>query len=263
MAGRDQRHRGALRTTALAFAVTAAVPSAMAAAGLLVDRTDRGPLPDQDVPFVLRWFSQNRLDPGDYQMWVAGTDRDHGPRPVVRVRVQGFGSRFGWQLRRWTRDDGRALAFWNVRRINTDPCHGLRFTDPGPTVEDLAAALAAQPLFTSTAPLPVRVGGYDGLYLERRLPSDLRQVDCVDASGKRRTQAEVSANPDYWFDAWSSPGVFENWPYAAGAVEQLWVLDVDGQRVVVQAQHDADATPAQVSELDELVRTLSFAGDPA
>jgi hypothetical protein len=44
----------------------------------------------------------------------------------------------------------------------------------------------------------------------------------------------------------------------AGQVDRLWVLDVDGQRLVVDATHSPDATPADRDELARVAEPLKF-----
>ena len=63
------------------------------------------------------------------------------------------------------------VGFWNGEKIMVRPdrlCGGGldEFKHPGPSVENLATALADLPGFRATAPAPVSLGGYDGLYVE-------------------------------------------------------------------------------------------------
>ena len=78
--------------------------------------------------------------------------------------------------------DPRELGFWTVDKVPSDFCRPIleTFTNPGPTVADLAAALATQPRLRGTDPRPVTIGGYDGLYVELTKPaSGLRgQASC-------------------------------------------------------------------------------------
>ena len=73
----------------------------------------------------------------------------------------------------WQGDPGRTLQFWRVTEVNQKPCSEaaeVRYVDPGPTVEDLAAALRAQPKRRGDPAEPVTLDGYEGLYLELRFP---------------------------------------------------------------------------------------------
>ncbi len=44
----------------------------------------------------------------------------------------------------------------------------------------------------------------------------------------------------------------------AGQVDRLWVLDVNGQRLVVDASYSPNTTQAQRDEQDQIVQSLRF-----
>ncbi len=50
----------------------------------------------------------------------------------------------------------------------------------------------------------------------------------------------------------------ERWQQMAGQVDRLWVLDVNGQRLVVDANYSPGTTQAQRDEEDQIVRSLQF-----
>ncbi len=43
-----------------------------------------------------------------------------------------------------------------------------------------------------------------------------------------------------------------------GHVERLWVLEVEGGRIVVEASHEPGATEKQVAELTRTVESITF-----
>ena len=43
-----------------------------------------------------------------------------------------------------------------------------------------------------------------------------------------------------------------------GWTSRIWVLDVEGNPVLIQASHGPDVTPAQQDELVEMVESISF-----
>ena len=67
------------------------------------------------------------------------------------------------------------LSVWDVGEVFRDPCHwqGQGFV-PGPSVEDLVAALVAQKLRNATTPTDVTLAGYAGKYLEWSVPADMK-----------------------------------------------------------------------------------------
>ena len=43
-----------------------------------------------------------------------------------------------------------------------------------------------------------------------------------------------------------------------GWTSRIWVLDVEGNPVLIHASHGPDVTPAQEAELVEMVESISF-----
>lgn len=96
------------------------------------------------------------------------------------------------------------------------PCTDHRPAAVGPTVEDLVRALVEMPVYVLSRPRTVRLGGLDATYLEARVPPS------HDASRCTGDAVRLPGNP---LTAVSGPA-----PY----IGRWWVLDVEGQRVVVQ-----------------------------
>ncbi len=119
---------------------------------------------------------------------------------------------------RWIWSSEAVIGFWTVSGVHKDPC---KRTGPaasaGDTVEDLAAALDAQTLTTATDPIPVAIDGHDGLYVEVSTPAKLDYGTC-------REDGVV-----IWDEsaAWADP-----------VMTRFWILDVDGQRVVLTLNGD-------------------------
>ena len=138
----------------------------------------------------------------------------------------------------------REFSFWTVDKVPTDFCAGNRFpdsvTNPGPTVADLATALAAQPRLRGTNPVPVTIGGHDGLYVELTRPA----ANCPGQVLWFAPRIMHTAYHDRFIDP--------------GDVARIWILDVDGHRVVIDAIHPADASDAEVAELTQMVESATF-----
>ena len=101
--------------------------------------------------------------------------------------------------------------------VPRDPCADHSLDTVGPTVDDLVRAIGDLPVYQVTSPEPVELGGADGTYLEARIPSGYDASQCADGGA-----VQLPGNPE---TAVSAPP-----PY----VGRWWILDVDGQRVVVQ-----------------------------
>jgi hypothetical protein len=157
-----------------------------------------------------------------------------------------------------TNDSGgasRGVSFWDVGKVARNPCHSIgHLYDPGPTVDDLVAALEAQSMRDATAPTDVALAGYAGKYLEWSVPTHWKVTGDSDFAG-----CDVQANGHRDFVSWlGNGGEGERWQQMAGQVDRLWILNVNGQRLVVDASHSPDTTKAQLDEEDQIVHSLEF-----
>jgi hypothetical protein len=177
------------------------------------------------------------LDPGRYVVSIA--DAPSAPLLPVLSVPEGFeGIEDAIGVR--TEDFTRYLWVWDVDSVYTHPCDAS--PEPvGPSVADLANALAAQPLRAGTDPVAVTVGGYDGLYVELSVPDDV----------------DVSACPSSVFSLW--PGRAQRFQEILGQVDMVWIVDVDGQRITFDASHMPNVSSDKVAELKEMVTTATFA----
>jgi hypothetical protein len=154
-------------------------------------------------------------------------------------------------------NDCCGVAFWDVGKVARDPCHSIgHLYNPGPTVRDLVAALEAQSTRHPTPPTDVTLAGYSGEYLEWSVPKDLVVTGDDDFAGCD-VQPDGHRNYTSWVGA---GGVGERWQQMAGQVDRLWILDVNGQRLVIDASYPPGATQAQREEEDRVVHSLRFLG---
>ena len=149
----------------------------------------------------------------------------------------------------WPEDDAEdqpfsGLNYWGVHAVYQQPCqssHGA--TPPSDSVEDLAEALADQKSTSATDPKPFSLDGHNGLYLELTMPTDV-EVDRCDEEA---------------FVLWQgSPGDQHHFIQDPGLVERLWILDVDGDRVVLATQAAPGASTDGVEELTAMVESVRF-----
>jgi len=168
------------------------------------------------------------LEPGAWTVPMWGKDPEVLPRAVVEV-PEGYGSPGGWVVDRGADGDPEnhgSVSFWTVQGVVRDPCEGELAVDPGPTVRDLARALHAQRRMVTTLPQRVTVDGHVGLYLELRFPTDDRRM--IGCSSSEYAVWHTDDHNSYGSDI-------------AGTVSRLWIVDVDGTRVVMVA----DTTPRE------------------
>jgi hypothetical protein len=150
----------------------------------------------------------------------------------------------GWGVKKGDGDAFMAVVVWpndgEVAQVYADPCQWARsFVRPpvGPTIDDLANALAAQPQRGDAVPVSVTVDGHDGKHVEMSVPSDIDFADCDDGS----------------FRSWA--GRYHQGP---GQVDDVNVLDVDGQRAVLIAHYMPRTSPADRAQQQAIVDSIDF-----
>jgi hypothetical protein len=188
------------------------------------------------------------LDPGTYSLAVWGNDGSAGSLPRVIVDVpEGYFSNGGWVIDPGSDFTDEAqqygeLSVWEVARVPADPCRQGTATTVGPTVADLARALVRQD-GPSTRPERVVLDGHRGLTLELTMPPYLDPGDCTDGR----------------YVLWQSTGGDTKDETHDGVVHRLWILDVDGSRLVVLVGLYPDQDPAQHDEQIAMAESLHFA----
>jgi len=147
-----------------------------------------------------------------------------------------------------------SLDMASVANVLADPCpqdlNPRSFEPPamidppvGPTVDELASALAAMPGVSSTVPVKVTRAGFWGVQMNLAAPADLS--DC-------------EGNTLYLWA--TTPSAGETWYGASlpGWLHRLWILDVDGQRFVIDAASAPDATVNGRLELLRMVAGIEI-----
>ena len=219
----------ALGTTFLMAAVAGCAAEPAEESGV-----ESAPTTAVDVPLLEEQPDGGQIAPGRYVLNPFDSDPSAPVAPVLEV-PEGFSSIGGAGVVDWGAGY-RLVGLWDIDAVFTHPCDVSGSPERvGPSVADLAGALAAQPMREATEPVPVTIGGYEGLYLELSTPDD------------------ISNCPGGYFRSW--PGREDN---AAGVKYLLWIVDVEGQRITFDLSYTPGATPEQVDELREIVTTATF-----
>ena len=180
------------------------------------------------------------LTPGRYAI---GFSSDQADAPMVLIDVPaGWGAGDdGYEIGA-EGDDGRHFDTWTVAKVATQPCGDTAWVDPGPRVDDLADALAALPVWESTRPAPMTVGGHEGVFMELNVPADI----------PAKCQGELLS----WRDHLSgTQGI------GPGKPQRLWIVDVDGHRLMLIAGYfpgPEGPTPKQVDEMTQMAEGATF-----
>ena len=181
---------------------------------------------------------------------VVGAENAEGTYPGYSVKAPaGWSSNGAFVL---IGDIG--LSVWDAIQVPTDPClWQSTMTTPGPTVDDLVQALLAQKTRNPTAPRDVTLAGHTGTYLEWSIPEDAVVTGDADFEG-----CDDPGNGHHDFISWLGIGGSERYHQAAGQVDRLWVLDVNGQRLVVDATYTPKTPEARRAELDQIAQSIRF-----
>jgi hypothetical protein len=207
------------------------------------------PSPAQKARDIMELSDFAALEPGMYFM-DPDQDRSTPLRVVYKVPAEGWSQWFG--AVKFAADEVGHVAV-SITPVTNVVRHGCRDHSPadppvGPTVDDLATALAdLAPFQVSSPPSDVTIYGYRGKHLELTVPDlpvegdpgDVRFSGCIDGN----------------LHSWISPpneGAFFGYT-GPGYREEFWILDVEGTRLVIVA-HRSHGSPRE--DLAELRDTL-------
>jgi hypothetical protein len=192
---------------------------------------------------------REELNPGTHVIDLVardqrGTGPAHLPRIVITVPT-GWFNFDGWGIGKGQLPFPIAVSFWDVAQVYPTPCKwaGKPMVDPGPDVDGLATALANQPLRNATAPADIELGGFRGKYLELSVPTDIDFDSCDEGV----------------FESWTANGwSSDRYQQSPGQVDRIVILNVDGERLVVDAFYLPEATPEDRAELERVVDSIRF-----
>jgi hypothetical protein len=140
------------------------------------------------------------------------------------------------------------LLPYQVANVYADPCRWMAGTvDPpvGPTVDDLAAALADQAGPGAIEPTNVTIGGYAGKKVELSIPDEVDTDTCHEGDFGRW---QPKADPEHY-------GPFT---YGDGQHDTVYIVDVDGTRWVIDTNYLPGTPAASLAELEQLVDSIQF-----
>ncbi len=182
------------------------------------------------------------LTPGRYAMGFS-SDQDDVPMVLIDVPAGYLGRGDGYEI--MAEDDSagfRHFDTWTVSEVAKKPCGGTAWVDPGPSVDDLADALAALPVWESTEPARRHIGGYEGVFMELNVPAKI-PAKC---HGDLLSWREYSGG---------TQGI------GPGKTQRLWIVDVDGHRLMLVAGYfpgPGGPTPSQIDEMTQMAEGARF-----
>ncbi len=236
---------------------TSALPVALATIAILLtacsDDTGTGSSAGEDSPpsspsgdlvqvTRLADTTAGALPPGQYAIGFS-SDQPDAPMVLIDVPAGYLGGGDGYEI--MAEEDGigfRHFDTWTVAEVAAKPCGDPAWVDPGPSVDDLADALAALPVWESTRPAPMTVGGHEGVFMEFNVPANI----------PARCQGELLSWRDH---LGGTQGI------GTGKTQRLWIVDVDGHRLMLIAGYfpgPDGPTPRQVKEMTQMAEGATF-----
>ncbi len=187
--------------------------------------------------------------PPDEGTLLGGTYRAGDPFlvPLTFTAPVGFIGRLGGDYHAYvasTPSRPDLVDFSIFDQVYADPCHfeqGFVTPTPGPTVDDLVAALGAMPSIVATAPVDVTVDGYHGKQLTITSPKDFNGC---------------AVSPD-GFALWQLPlgTIYTMEPDQSYRVS---IIDVAGQRLVILVGEGRDLTAQERTDAKSIFDSIQI-----
>jgi hypothetical protein len=134
--------------------------------------------------------------------------------------------------------EGADLMFLPAGGLFSDPClteeqaEATADVPVGPTVDDLVTALVDHPTLDVTSPVDVTLAGYPGTYVDLLIPDDLTAC------------------------AYYKPMDGHHYAQGPGQRWHMWVLDVDGVRVLVETNDFPGTSAQRLAEEQAMIESL-------
>jgi hypothetical protein len=194
------------------------------------------------------------LEPGTYSI-DADLDPSTPLRVVYEVPAEGWSQ---WIGAAKPADDGHVMvSITTVSNLVLDGCRDHSWADPpvGPSVNDLAAALADLPPFRVTSPpKEVTIYGYRGKHLELTVPD----LPVKGEGDNRRFTGCAEGNLKSWVAAIDTEegDAFYGYNAEPGRNEEFWILDVDGTRLMIEANWSPASPRKDVTEMRTILDSI-------
>ena len=129
--------------------------------------------------------------------------------------------------------------------VPADPCQSesTMSTSPATTADEISSALAAQAQRDASEPVDVTIGGYEGKSLTVHVPDDVVFADC-----EGETFLSYATGDD--------PGARSQ--QGPGQIDDMWILDVEGSPVIIDALYRPDSRPELVEEMRSIAQSATF-----
>jgi len=138
-----------------------------------------------------------------------------------------------------------------------DPCHWTTTIPkrPATTPDEIAADLAAQASRDATAPVDVTIGGYAGKAVTIHVPMS---YDLPSPAGREEEFAACDQSIFATYGIETDETVDARNAQGPGQVDELWILDVNGSIVILDAAYSPTTAANVVDEMRALAESATF-----
>ena len=198
---------------------------------------DQTPSPSPSPSATIQRLGDAPLNPGQVVATVLGDSGFVTLRFTVPDGWVGFGGFAVLPATGTQAPDGMGINLGEVNGgLFSDPCQWVEGQeDPvGPTVDDLATALAEQTGYVASTPVDVTLGGYGGKRVDLQLPSDVGSCN----------------NGEFypWVGSVYAQGPDNRW--------DVWILDVEGERIVVLGTYYPGTSAEDLAEQQAIIDSI-------
>ena len=142
--------------------------------------------------------------------------------------------------------DSAWMLFWSIDGVYADPCGHKPAPPVSPSAADLAAGVASLPgAKLVSGPTDVTVGGHPAKAVAITIPKD---IGCAPETF------------DLWYDSTpcgaSSP--CNRWASYIGETNRVWIVEVDGTYVWIEAETYEGAGPEITNEIQGMIDSIQF-----
>ena len=194
-------------------------------------------------------LGHQKLSPGVHVLDLVARENGHGgPAHLPRIALtlpKGWFNYDGWGMTTGEQVPRMLVSFWDVFLVYETPClwKSKSLIDPGAGVGGLASVLAKRPLRNASVPKDVVLAGVRGKYLQWSVPRQIDFAGCDEGA----------------FESWTAVGwASDRYQQGPGQVDRIWILNVGGERLVVDVGYMPQATRAQREQLARIVRSIRF-----
>jgi hypothetical protein len=138
---------------------------------------------------------------------------------------------------------GAGFIFWtdDANGVFSDPCRSVKAKEAGPSAAELAAAIAHIPgTEVVSGPSKVTVGGRPAQFVAIRIPDD------------------IACSPEEFYLWYDSSNDVARYATAKGSTIRVWIVEVDGARVQIDAETYKAASSRPDREIKAMINSIRF-----